>query len=288
MVFFWVYNRDHIPKTIENYQPYRGDPDSLRTDLEIPSEDILLGRPYLTSMIDKRFQKQTEGIKTLALVGTGGSGKTTLARQYARLQNASIVWEINAEKSASLLNSLLTLSYALCKTDEEKQAITSMTKIDGLTEKIEKFFQFLRRQLKSHPNWLLIYDNVESMRDIQEYFPTDVNDWGVGKVIITTQDNHIQNNSYIKDVVRVGVLSAEEQLSLFTKIMKQGERKSFNLQEPHIIKEFLDKLPSFPLDISTAAYYMKATDTNTDQYLNYLENYNEDFSEIQKNIFVSE
>jgi tetratricopeptide (TPR) repeat protein len=286
LVFFLVYNREHLPKIIKTHQHHRSDSDSLRADLEIPSGDVLLDRPYLTSMINKRFQKQTEGIKTLALVGTGGSGKTTLARQYARLQNASIVWEINAEKSASLLNSLLTLSYALCKTGEEKQAITSVTKIDDLTEKIEKFFQFLRRQLKSHPNWILIYDNVESMRDIQEYFPADTNDWGMGKVIITTQDNHIQNNNYVKDVVRVGELSAEEQLSLFIKIMNQGERESFNLQEPHIIKEFLDKLPSFPLDISTAAYYMKATDTNTDQYLNYLENYNEDFSEIQKNIFA--
>ena len=285
LIVFLAFNRDHLLKGTESYQRHRCDPDSFRPDLEIPSKGTVLNRPHLITMIDEGFQKQAEGIKTIALIGMGGSGKTTLARQYAYLKNPSLVWEVNAEKSASLLNSLLTLSYALCKTDEEKQAITNVTKIDDLTEKIEKFFQLLRRQLKSHPNWILIYDNVENMRDIQEYFPADANGWGMGKVIITTQDNHIQNNGYIKDVVRVAELSAEEQLSLFTKIMNQGEKKSFNLQEPHVIKEFLDKLPSFPLDISTAAYYMKATDTNADQYLHYLGNYNEDFSEIQKNIF---
>ena len=35
--------------------------------------------------------------QTVALVGLGGSGKTTLAHQYANKQKANIVWEINAE-----------------------------------------------------------------------------------------------------------------------------------------------------------------------------------------------
>src|SRR5690606_33498721 len=119
--------------------------------------------------------------------------------------------------------------------------------------------------------------------DIQKYFPVDANGWGEGRVIITAQDNHIQNNGYIKDVVWVGELSDEEKLSLFTKVMNHGDKKGF--QNLHILRGFLEKLPPFPLDVSTAAYYMKATDTNPEQYLHYLANYNEDFSEIQKNIF---
>jgi hypothetical protein len=239
-----------MPKTIENYQPYRSDPDPLRTDLEIPSEDALLDRPHLITMIDKGFQRQEQKIKTLALVGTGGSGKTTLARQYARLQNSSVVWEINAETRSFLLNSLLTLSYALCKTNEEKQLLMSMTKIHDFTEKKEKIFQFLKHQLKSYPNWLLIYDNVENMRDIQKYFPVDANGWGEGKVIITTQDNHIQNNGYIKNVIWIGELSDEEKLSLFTKVMNHGDKKDF--QNSRVLRGFLEKLPSFPLDIRSS------------------------------------
>jgi NB-ARC domain len=243
LVFFWAYNRDYLPKIIENYQPYRSDPDPLRADLEIPSENAILARPHLITMIDKGFQRQEQKIKTLALIGTGGSGKTTLARQYARLQNSPVVWEINAETKPFLFNSLLTLSYGLCKTDEEKQYLMSVTKIHDFPEKKEKFFRFLKHQLKSNPNWLLIYDNVENMIDIQKYFPVDANGWGEGRVIITTQDNHIQNNGYIKDVVWVGELSDEEKLSLFTKVMNHGDKKGF--QNLHILRGFLENFLLF-------------------------------------------
>lgn len=286
LILFWAFKPDFLTNIISGHSDDMKNLDASRTDLEIPSDESLLERPQLITMMNEGLQKQAKGIKTLALIGTGGSGKTILARQYARLQNTSIVWEINAETRAFIVNSLLALSQSLCRTSEEKQDLMNLAKIQDYAEKKEKFFRFLKLQLKSHPNWILIYDNVENMRDIQKYFPIDDNGWGEGTVIITSQDNHIQNNGYIKQVVWVGELSAEEKLSLFRKIMNNGAKKNLASQNPQILEGFVEKLPSFPLDISTAAYYMKATDTNPDQYLDYLENYNSDFSEIQKNILA--
>ena len=49
-----------------------------RSDLIIPTTPILLNRPDLISQIDDKLQKHDD-IQTVALVGPGGAGKTTLA-----------------------------------------------------------------------------------------------------------------------------------------------------------------------------------------------------------------
>jgi len=49
-------------------------------------------------------------------------------------------------------------------------------------------------------------------------------------------------------------------------------------------EKFLKGIPSFPLDVVVAAYYLKTTDLPYEKYPAYLENYNKGFENIQKNI----
>ena len=80
----------------------------------------------------------------------------------------------------------------------------------------------VRKQLKSHSPWFLVYDNVENFLDIQDYFPQDSNAWRSGRVILTTRNNSIANNSYYignNKGVFFGELEASEQFMLFTKIL---------------------------------------------------------------------
>jgi ABC-type glutathione transport system ATPase component len=74
----------------------------VHTDLALPQDGLLLSRAEIISQIKDSFRNK-QGIQAVALVGIGGSGKSTIARKYARESNASIIWEINAESLATLV-----------------------------------------------------------------------------------------------------------------------------------------------------------------------------------------
>jgi len=57
---------------------------------------------------------------------------------------------------------------------------------------------------------------------LQKYVPSDPSVWGRGKIIITTRNNHLQNNNQINSILRVGELDAHQKLNLFVQIMDQG------------------------------------------------------------------
>ncbi len=251
----------------------------IRSDLPLPAEPILLSRPHILSQIQDSLSKK-KGIQAIALVGMGGSGKTTIARQYARLQKTNLIWEINADTKENLLNSFENLVDALCMTKEEKKILRDFQEIKNPQEKEKKIILFLKSKLKETSEWLLIYDNVEKFTDIQKYFPYDPESWGTGKIILTSRDHNLENNNYINHTIQIKELNARERLILFNNIMRIGNVHHSQVKS----KKFLDNIPPFPLDISTAAYYLKATNVTLEGYLKHLINYNQEFAATQEHI----
>jgi DNA-binding CsgD family transcriptional regulator len=243
---------------------------SARSDLIIPTESVLLNRVELLNLIEDKLKAQPEGIQTIALVGIGGSGKTTVARDYARSQNLSVIWEINAETTDSLRGSFENLVYALSKTDEEKKKLRELKDIKNLEERSEKVMELVKNHLRAYSDWLLIYDNMEKFSDVQKYFPSDPAMWGKGKVILTTRNGHVQHNMHIGYAIVLEALSQIQQVDLFMKIMNQGVNRPLTLSEKKAVHNFLDNIPPFPLDISIAAYYLKATNVSYEKYIEIL------------------
>ena len=153
---------------------------SIRSDLPVPTEGAFLNRSGLMAQLNDKFKGQ-KGIQTVALIGTGGSGKTTLARQYGQQQKADVVWEINAETPDTLQKSFYLLAQAVSKTEEDQKILRGLQETKDPIEKEEKIIQFVKSHLKVYSNWFLIYDNVEAFSDIQKYFPQDATTWGEGK-----------------------------------------------------------------------------------------------------------
>lgn len=256
---------------------------AVRTDLKVPTKSILLDRPQLMAKIENSLKGPNE-IQTVALVGIGGAGKTTIARHYARKQNANVVWELNAESEESRNDSFESLADVLSKTEEEKKKLREVQDIKGAKEREDKIILFVRDKLKHLSNWLLIYDNVEKFTDIQRYFPHDPRAWGKGKVLVITRDNNIGNNNRIDHTIQIGELTPEEKLFLFTNIMNNGNLNQFNGSQTEQKTEFLHNIPPFPLDVSIAAYYLKATNVPYEKYLEHLKEHHKEFATVQENV----
>jgi len=258
--------------------------DQIIIDLLLPHQKALLGRQSIFATIEEKLANANNGIKTIALVGIGGSGKTTIARRYARDQKTSLIWEINCETQGSILSSLKQLVYSLCKTEEEKQQLMIILQMKEGPETEKRLLMFLTKKIKAYSNWLIIYNNLKTFKDIQEYFPYDSSVWGNGRVIITTTDSNIANNSYIlaENVIHVGELNKEEKLELFNKIIHGTKELPNDLQSTAV--NFLEKIPPFPLDISVAASYIKELKTSCTEYLKYIAESKEEFITVQKTI----
>ncbi|OJW55190.1 MAG: hypothetical protein BGO67_05305 [Alphaproteobacteria bacterium 41-28] len=254
----------------------------IRSDLIIPTESTLLHRPELFALVDNKFNKRHEDIQTIALVGIGGSGKTTFARQYAREQKANVIWEMNAETTESLRESFEDLAQALSKEEEDQKKLREIQEIKNLEEKEKKMILFVKDLLRRRSNWFLVFDNVEKFTDIQKHFPRDMNTWGKGRIILTTRNDNFQNNNYIDHLVYIGELNSQQKLDLFTKIMNIGNLKVFNQNNESQI--FLEKISPFPLDISIAAYYIKATNVSYEKYLECLNQHQKEFIDTLENI----
>jgi tetratricopeptide (TPR) repeat protein/DNA-binding CsgD family transcriptional regulator len=257
----------------------------VRSDLVIPAESLFLNRLVIIQKLDDQFKKQKEEVKTVALVGAGGAGKTTLARQYAHSQKQSaIIWELNAETTRSLKGSFEKMAYALSQGKEDDKVLAEFQKIAHLVEREDKILQFVKKHLSQRSGWVLIFDQIDHLADIQKYFPKDANIWGEGKVILTTRDLNIQNSKQVNAIVVIEELTPDQKLDLFTKIMSNGDSHSFSHAQQEEARKFLEEIPPFPLDVSIAAYYLRVTRTSYEKYLGHLNEYNQYVDLTQENI----
>lgn len=232
------------------------------SDLYIPIPSKILNRKEILKKINSLLLGK-ESIKIAAIVGIGGSGKTTIVRQYATTAKASIIWEINAE---NVLTSFSNLAFILAKTNSEKIELDRIRKIQNQNEYSEQLLYFIKQKLLKDNNWLLVFDNVKTLKEIQAFLPTDKNTWGRGRVLITSRNYLIANNGFIEQskVITIPELTTAEKENLFIKIQETSATKSSQL------RKFLAVIPSFPLDVSIAAYYIKNTKCSYEDYIKLL------------------
>jgi tetratricopeptide (TPR) repeat protein len=236
--------------------------------MDLPEfHENFLQRPELLSKINEILKSQS-GVKMAVIVGGGGAGKTTLAREILRSFKSSIVWEINAETDDSIYNSFFDLANHLAVTIESKKELEIIKNLTDTEEKRKRLIKLTSALLRESGNWCLLFDNVNEMRNVHRYLPHRVEYWGPGKVMITTRNEDIREVNFIKSswVVNIGFLTKKEQQKLFCDILYKSEFPKLEKNLQLRVRKFLANIPKMPLDICAAAYYLKNTKISLDEY----------------------
>lgn len=232
----------------------------------------ILKRDDLLSSIESAFLNQAvetpHAISYVTLVGISGSGKTTLATNYAENQTKKFTWELNAQSYATLRQSYLQLAYSLANTKEKQAQIVFLEAIKEPDVFSGQLLRFIQNNLKEQKDWLLIFDNVINLKEIESLLPHGKNLWGYGNVIITTTNDNLeistsQNNQYIK----VEGLSDIQAKDLFCTIVYKSAYKYTLRTAQQSADALLREIPSFPLDITLAAHYLRHTNSTIQEYI---------------------
>ena len=193
-----------------------------------------------TALVELRDQLLAGGTAVArALHGMGGVGKTQLAVEYAYRFSGTydLVWWIAAERMELIAGQLADL------------AVKAGVAVD--TAEIPGAVSALYSDLRYRDGWLLIFDNAEDPRALQQWLPG-----GPGHVLITSRN---PNWGEIAASVNVAVFASEESVTLL--------RRRVPGISVAAAEDIAVELGNFPLALAQAASVLSETGLPAAAYL---------------------
>jgi hypothetical protein len=205
-----------------------------------PRPEFLAGREDLLAELDARLTAGDGGRpQVVALSGLGGTGKTSLAVEYAHrhLDEVGLVWQFPAEDTEVLLAEFGRLAAQLGAREvaDARDPVASV-----------------HSALAAYPaGWLLIFDNAPGPGPVRAFVPPV----GNGQVLITSQSAVWPRTQ----AVEVPVLDTEVAAEFL--VTRTGDT------DQRAARDLVGELGGLPLALEQAAAYTQATATTLAEYL---------------------
>src|SRR5579884_2955068 len=213
------------------------------------------GRTNILSRLHSYFQQDRESMwqPMIAISGLPGIGKTQVAIEYAyryASEYQAIFW-VQADTPAILLESFLALAPVLGRSVQETLDPSSSVAI-------------IKEWLRTHTNWLLIFDNVEEPESIHNFLPT----FFVGHVLLTTRTQFMGTLAHCIDIK---VMSPEEGALFLLRRIKALQPRDSLTQATETdslnARALVRLMDGLPLALDQAATYIDETSCTISEYL---------------------
>ncbi|KAJ8132094.1 hypothetical protein O1611_g1537 [Lasiodiplodia mahajangana] len=217
-----------------------------------PRNMNFFNRPALLKEIDSYMipsspdqrSNGTETLRSFALYGMGGIGKTQLALEYAYTRKSefdAIFW-ITADSKANIAECFSNIALSL--------GIATESEVSDLTVSFSILLRWLSNPTKvmttpgggekvTDASWLIIFDNADDISLMSEFWPST----GVGSVLITTRDPAGKDFCLARGIA-VEPLSNDDALKFFQTQLDLDTRAS-----QQVDAEFVARFGGLPLAI---------------------------------------
>jgi serine/threonine protein kinase/tetratricopeptide (TPR) repeat protein len=211
------------------------------------------GREQVITSLHNTFCSGKVAVRTQAVSGLGGMGKTQIAAEYAHRYHSEyqvILW-VRGDTREKMLSDIA--------------ALATMLNLKGQHEQEQHHvIEAVRSWLRKNTKWLLIIDNFEDLRLVQTILPSTVR----GHILLTTRTQTTGNIAQRIDLEKMTLEEGALLLLRRTKILAQDatlqDASTTDCQRAIAIVEVLDGLP---LALDQAGAYIEESGCNLSNYL---------------------
>ncbi|SMR53463.1 unnamed protein product [Zymoseptoria tritici ST99CH_3D1] len=221
----------------------------------------------ISSPVDERSFSHSPGgnLKTFALCGAGGVGKTSIASEYVftRRDKFSAIFWVTADQRNNLLEDFARIAVELGLQDKNAAHDTACELVKGwLCNPVEDIEAPLRPE--NEISWLLVLDNVDDWAVIEDFWPTT----GIGSVLITSRDplsrSHIYTAKHGWDLAPLNLSDTLDFLDAVSQKHFKGDQAA--------AKAIAGRCGGLPLVIASIASTMSTQDLTYNSMLDLLTN----------------